>query len=63
MRFPRKRRFSGKKRDFSGDFRRFSEAKSHDVEKSGAKNFPLALIPLGLNIICNFSGKIYTPGG
>jgi hypothetical protein len=37
------------KNDF---FRRFSEAKSHDVGNFGAEIFPQALISKGLEIIC-----------
>jgi hypothetical protein len=55
--------FPAKKQDFSGFFRRFSEAKSHDVGYFEAENFPQVLIPLGLKIICKVFREIYTPGG
>ncbi|MGA3162067.1 MAG: hypothetical protein ABSC77_12695 [Terracidiphilus sp.] len=56
----RKKGFSGKRPDFPGDF---SEAISHHVGYFGMKNFPQALIPNGLKIICKFFGEIYTPQG
>jgi hypothetical protein len=59
----RKKSFSRQKPDFSGFFRRFSEAESHDVGEFEAEIFPQALIPKGLKIICKVFRKIYTPGG
>jgi hypothetical protein len=47
----------------NGTFRRFSEAKSHDVGESRQKYFPQSLIPNELEIICKVLGEIYTPGG
>jgi hypothetical protein len=39
-------------------YRRFSEAKSHDVGFLGARIFPQALIPGNLEIICKVSGGL-----
>jgi hypothetical protein len=47
----------------TGFFRSFSEAKSHHVGYFGANNFPQALIPKRLEIICEVFWEIYTPLG